>query len=233
MPLATLKDIERGQLELTPEVLARIAIATGVDKHSLLAGDHPILDFQGQPLSRSSSNMVEFLLITADPSFLEARKQLFEAALEAAQEKKVSALMAFSFETWLLATIETFGLETFLEEKLTKRLHLFDPIQIRPEFRPKNEQMAAEWKQCEEQIAKEDLRLSKEKFYTDMPENLLTASARREEARTGLLEARRKKEEAAGKVPDLRRQRKLMDLKARIMKNLLKAEALLRRSEDA
>jgi transcriptional regulator with XRE-family HTH domain len=152
IPEPSLKDIETGKYKLTDDVAMRIAFATGVAPRSLLNGADPLLDFQGQPFSIKSSKM-DYLAEL--PLFQGAQRHLCEAAWETALQKRIGLLVSFSFDRWLISTIETFGLEKAFAENLNKRLGLFDPKEIASEFRPRNRQMAQEWKSFEEEITKE------------------------------------------------------------------------------
>jgi hypothetical protein len=64
-------------------------------------------------------------------------EQLFASVMDAAREKKIAKVISFSFETWILKTIQSFGLESLFAEKLTEKLLLFDPSLVPFEFRPK------------------------------------------------------------------------------------------------
>jgi transcriptional regulator with XRE-family HTH domain len=165
IPEPSIRDLETGRYKLTRDVAVRIAYATGVDPRSLLAGDDPLLDFRRQPFSKDSPRLPESLLWR--PETQEVREQLFLAAWDAAREKNLSLLLAFGFEDWLLATFKALGLEALLIEKLTDRLHLFDPGLVPDEFCPKNNRFAKRWDTLAKEIEEECSRIVRQ----DMVEN--------------------------------------------------------------
>lgn len=159
IPEVSLKAIELGRYELRTDVAMRIAYATGVHPYSLIKNEDPLLDFTGERCTEHSIAKVENIA-TQDP-YLEARQELYNAALEAALDKNRGMLLLYSFEQWLLETCKTLRLETGLAEKLTKRLGSFDSKFIHQPFRPRNRELAAEWKAFEEQVEQEETRLFK------------------------------------------------------------------------
>jgi transcriptional regulator with XRE-family HTH domain len=153
IPETSLRDIETGRYKITPEVATTIAYATGVDPRSLLAGDDPLLDHRGQPLSKDTPGAPRYYWWLRETQ--EVRRQLFSALLDAAEEKKIVSLIHFNFENWLEAMIKAFGLEDLFAEKLMERLTLFDPYLVPHKFRPKNKDQDREWWDFDLQILKE------------------------------------------------------------------------------
>jgi hypothetical protein len=81
--------------------------------------------------------------------------------------KKISRLLAYSFENWLNTTIKALGLEERLAEKLTDRLYLIDPdvvpqFRITRRWRERNEKRLADiekWRRYAEEITQEQKKL--------------------------------------------------------------------------
>jgi len=175
VPERSLQDIERGEYNLSPDVALRIAMATKVSATSLMDGEDPLRDDLGRKLSASSGRMVkgsvlEIIDTINSESRMRTRKELFEAALEAALEKGRTSLFAYSFDHWLLNTMRAMGLENILCEKLTERLRLalFDPTDILSfnpkELNPKNRKLAEEWNRHAEEINENQELLFSEKM---------------------------------------------------------------------
>jgi transcriptional regulator with XRE-family HTH domain len=160
VPEATIKDVELGKFKLTTAVAMKIALGTRADPKSLLNGDDPILDFCGESLSESSTSL-DYL---PESLHAEARRQLFEAVWDAAVEKARSELLSYSFDNWIATTVKSLWLRGSLEEKITEKVKLFlvDPDEI-PSFRPKNRELAAQWKGVEDKIDQEQVRVYKER----------------------------------------------------------------------
>jgi hypothetical protein len=177
VPEPTLRDIELRKFKLTNEVALKIAITTGASSTSLVNGDDPILDFLDNPLSKDSPKAHN-----PNAGFVKAIRQLFEAALETALEKKVGFLMAHSFSIWLSETAHTYGLDPLLAQKLTERLGSFDPDQMFPRFRPQNPKLAAEWREFNDQLDREARRLcsGSEKIGYDACRELALETIRRQ-----------------------------------------------------
>jgi transcriptional regulator with XRE-family HTH domain len=157
IPEPTLKDIELGKFKLSYEVAMKIAFGCGVHPKSLRNNEAPLLDLMGKPFTANSGAQYEE--IAHDESRLEARRELYQAVVEAALEKRIGRLMEYCFDQWVEETCKTFGLQTLLTEKLTQRLESFDPKWIPWNFRPRNRELAAEWKAYEEEISQEQFRL--------------------------------------------------------------------------
>ena len=154
IPQTSLRDIELGKFKMTEEVATRLSYATGVNPRSLLAGEDPLLDFGGQPLTNESYRLPE--VIWARPEHREMEEQLFASVMDAAREKKIAKVISFSFETWILKTIQSFGLESLFAEKLTEKLLLFDPSLVPFEFRPKDKRALKAWEDLECVIDRRD-----------------------------------------------------------------------------
>jgi DNA-binding XRE family transcriptional regulator len=161
VPEASIKDCELGKYKVTLDVAIQIALATGVQPRSLMDGDDPLLDLGGNPFSKSSP---KFDYLASLPHYEGALQQLCLSAWEAAVEKRVGLLISFSFHQWLLTTVKSLGLESLMAEKLTEKLHSFDPKEMPSEFRPKNKDQAKEWARFEEEIDQEQNRLLKEEY---------------------------------------------------------------------
>lgn len=234
---STLHDIELGKFKMSPEVAIKISLKYWVHPQSLLKGDDPLLGGDGREFSANSPQLSWIGVI---PQFREARQQLFEAIWDSASEKKIELQLAFSFETWLLSAIEELGLETVMPQKLTKRLHSFDPIQIRPDLRPKNGQLAAQWKMFEAQIEQEHQKVfDEDNIHLELPDDTTPCQRAlfdsvfkhvcRAEARDNLREAQREKEKAAREAalkamrPMTDRERALLDMQGIALANKLEA----------
>jgi DNA-binding XRE family transcriptional regulator len=151
IPEPSLKDMEAGKYKMTFEVACRIAFATGVQPWSLFNGDNPLLDFSGRPFSKESGHIDCFL----SPMEQETAKQLLEAMLEAAAEKRIAMLVMSSLNQWMLETIYTFNMQSLVSDKLTGRLGLFDPQYIPDPLRPdpkKKQADAQKWEVIEKEI---------------------------------------------------------------------------------
>jgi transcriptional regulator with XRE-family HTH domain len=163
IPDRSLQDIEGGKYNLTHGVAIQISLGTGVHPDSLMNGDDPLLDFERNRLAPGYMK-----LATLSSLSLEARKQLYLSAMEAAIERGVEYVVQYSFEMWLRNTCEKLGLKNLLIEKLTERLGLFDPKEISPAFRPKNK-LAQKWKVLQEQIDEKQRHWEQEAELDDAP----------------------------------------------------------------
>jgi DNA-binding XRE family transcriptional regulator len=160
IPEASLKDIETGRYKLTAPVALKFTYALGVSAQSLLTSEDPLLDYLGRPFTKDSRRLPEAFLWPAEAQ--EVREQLFFAAWDTVREKKLSLLLADSFETWLISTFQALGLEELLAKKLTDRLLLFDPSLVPEDFRPEDKQLAKKWEIFEEQVQEEFHRIRRQ-----------------------------------------------------------------------
>jgi DNA-binding XRE family transcriptional regulator len=157
VPEATLKDIEAGKFKLSWAVAMKIAHRCGVHPKSLMDGADPLLDFDGKPFMPGAGERIE--QIANSEIRLEARRHLYEAAMEAALDKGIGMLVQYSFEHWLKKTCESLDLKDVLAERITERLESFEPNCIPFYFQPRDRQLSAHWKEFEKQINDEQLRL--------------------------------------------------------------------------
>jgi hypothetical protein len=161
----SLREIELKKFGLTPNMAMKVGYATNADPVSLLRGDDPIRDFEGNHLTADSPKD-----LVPSTALIGGLKQLFEAAMETAMEKPVETekpvgfLIAYSFVNWLEETFRTYLLDTLLAEKLTERLGSFDPEGIPVAFRPKNPKLAVKWKRFEQEIEDEYGRICQEEL---------------------------------------------------------------------
>lgn len=221
---STLRELEYGnsQIQMTRDRALKIGLALGVNPQSILDGGPP-LDVCGRPFVKSRKGDYFLSLL---PSFRETRKQLFEALLDAATEKKIGTLIAFDFETWIMEACQKFGLD--ISKKLTERLGLFDPWEIPLALRPKDKRLAKQWASVEQEIENEQVSLI-ENSPNDYPkpdnddQMLALITALREEALENIRERK-----ASEKPPprqftqmeDIERTMLFQKLIARIDKNL-------------
>jgi transcriptional regulator with XRE-family HTH domain len=169
VPERSLQDIEANKYKLSPDVAARIAMATKVSAISLMNEEVPLKDDLGRTLSPSSGKVRRGVLKTIETMECEAqirsRRELFEAVLEAAVEKDKMSLFVYSFDHFLLKTVRSMGLENALSKKLTERmwLALVDPNQLRP-FNPKDQKLRTQWDILSQEISDKEELLLKEKM---------------------------------------------------------------------
>ena len=163
-----MKAIELKKFKLTYDVALKIAHRFGVHPRSLMNGENPLRDFEGNPFVPGAGDKLE--RIANSEVRLEARRYLYEAAMEAALDKGIGMLVQYSFEHWLKETCEAFGLKGILAEKLTDRLESFEPKCIPSGFRPRDRQLSALWKEYEKQIDDEQLRLFESGWGWEPPE---------------------------------------------------------------
>jgi hypothetical protein len=148
---STIREIETGGFQLTEDMAIKIGFATGADPQSLLVGN--LLDFRKQPFSKETQKLRE--PYPWPEELRESMRQLLSAAFDASQENKITLLFAFTFETWLSATLKTLRLEDAFSEKLSERIASLDPALIDPVFRPKEGPSADTWAQFEAEVQKE------------------------------------------------------------------------------
>jgi transcriptional regulator with XRE-family HTH domain len=149
IPEVSLKAIECGTYKVTKEVAFKVSLATGVHPYCLLKDNDPLVDVLERPFSKNTRK-TDYLAST--DLFKDVNRQLLEAAMEAASKKERGRLLGYMFNQWLISTCQSLDLVSLVSEKLTERLGLFDPQPIPSEFRPKNRQMAQEWKTFEAEI---------------------------------------------------------------------------------
>lgn len=125
IPVTSIKAIETGAYQLTPEVAIKISMATGVGPHSLMRGDDPLLDLSRKPFSRASQSITERPW-TAEDMDLEKHKLLFTCLLEAAEGKDGKTLLqvTLSFAQWVRDL--SFSLE--LGERIFNELKRYGPL---------------------------------------------------------------------------------------------------------
>jgi transcriptional regulator with XRE-family HTH domain len=119
IPEPSLKDIETGRYEMTPDVAYKISFTTGVDPQSLLRGDDPLLDFTGQRYSKASSRLDDVLSIRA---LEDSNLELLRAAWETASEKKMATLFTYMLGEWLRQTFLNLGLGSTYAKAIKRRL---------------------------------------------------------------------------------------------------------------
>ena len=104
---------------MTPDVAYKISLRTGVDLHSLLRGDDPLLDFTGQPYSKTSPKSDDGISVVA----LEASNlELMGAAWETATEKKMATLFTYMLGAWLRETFMNLGFESAYGKAVKRRV---------------------------------------------------------------------------------------------------------------
>jgi transcriptional regulator with XRE-family HTH domain len=169
IPERSLQDIEADKYNLSPDVAVRIAMATKVSAKSLMDGENPLKDDLGRTLSASSGKVREGILEIIETlqceAQIRARKELFEAVLEAALEKDRVSLFVYSFDQLLIKAVRSMGLENALSEKLTERMRLalVDPMHLLP-FKPKNRKLDTQWTSYSEEIGERTELLFNEKM---------------------------------------------------------------------
>jgi len=117
----SIKAIETGIYQLTPDVALRISFATGVDWESLLRGDNLLLDMAGDPVGPESEKWLDRAWTSKD---IKHDEGLFSCFMRAAEKKTVdgktrTALkVSMSFRQWMKDTSLTFGLDKLTQAEV-------------------------------------------------------------------------------------------------------------------
>jgi DNA-binding XRE family transcriptional regulator len=113
IPAASLKAIETGKYKLKPEVAAQIAAVTKVDPKCLMDPGLPLTDHLGDPFIKGEMPLAAYM-----GDEYKDIKALFDAAIDAAEEKQKQVFFSFLFLQWFEETCEILGLRSAMTEKL-------------------------------------------------------------------------------------------------------------------
>jgi hypothetical protein len=130
VPLPTIRDIELDKFQLSFTIATRISIRTGVDAGSLLRGDNPLLDLNGNSVTCHTKFTG---LETPDP-LKQVRRAIFEAACEVADDKGIALIFQAWMEDFLVHAFTELHLNGKLAEKFAalknQKLH-FSPAYLK------------------------------------------------------------------------------------------------------
>jgi hypothetical protein len=124
IPAGSIKAIETGLYEMSPEVAMRVSLATGVDPDSLMRGDKQLLDVRGLPFTQASKKPQP---LSGAKELGKSMSLLFQAVLAAAEEKNVVMQLNFLLNVWLSKNVPALGISKKVFEQLERIADRLDP----------------------------------------------------------------------------------------------------------
>jgi hypothetical protein len=139
---STIREIETSGFKLTPAVVQRLMLKTGVSTQSLVNAEDPLKDISGRELTHlSAAGWMSDLYYQEEMSLF----AMLEAALKAAKEKRGSRIFYELFKEWLPQAVAAIGATSTMKSVLNRNLGVFDPYYVPEAFQPKDARTKARW----------------------------------------------------------------------------------------
>jgi plasmid maintenance system antidote protein VapI len=139
---STIREIETSGFKLTPAVVQRLMLKTGVSTQSLLNAENPLKDIRGRELTHlSAAEWMSDLYYQEEVNLF----AMLEAALKAAKEKRGAAVFYELFKEWLPQAVAAIGATSTMKSVLNRNLGVFDPHYVPEVFKPKDAKTKAKW----------------------------------------------------------------------------------------
>jgi DNA-binding XRE family transcriptional regulator len=112
-----LKAVETGRYQLTQQFAIKIAVAVGVDVHSLLENHDPLVDWNGNPVTAHTQPAVRHLNLNADDRLGFLIDSAFHAARKHPKGDR-SALFVVLFDYWLVDVVRELDIQSEFWDEL-------------------------------------------------------------------------------------------------------------------
>lgn len=139
---STIREIETSGFKLTPAVVQRLMLKTGVSTQSLMNAENPLKDINGRELTHLSAVPWMSDLYYQEELSLFA---MLDAALTAAKEKRGAQIFYELFKEWLPQAVAAIGATATVRAVLNRNLGVFDPYYVPEAFQPKDAKTKARW----------------------------------------------------------------------------------------